>query len=264
MIHAPALAPAGELQVNTGLNSNLEPMINKLEYRVSLSEADRAAIRALPHQVRRFERNHFIVREYERATHSCVMLSGYSVRSKTVATGDRQILAVHMKGEMVDLQNSLLEVADHSVQMLTSGKVAMIPREEIIRIAFERPQVGRAMWIDTLVEGSIFREWIANVGRRDARTRIAHLLCEFALRLKIAGLGEQSGYELPMTQEQIGDATGLTSVHVNRTIKGLEADGVIERADPRSIHIGDWRKLAQVGDFDSNYLHLRPNEPALA
>ena len=120
------------------------------------------------------------------------------------------------------------------------------------------------MWLDTLVDGSIFREWIANVGRRDARTRLAHLLCEFSLRLNVAGLGEQTNYELPMTQEQLADATGLTAVHVNRTLKGLEAEGLIGRSNPRVIQIGDWRKLADVGDFNSNYLHLHDDEPAMA
>jgi CRP-like cAMP-binding protein len=148
--------------------------------------------------------------------------------------------------------------------MLTAGKVAMIPREEILGIAFERPEIGRAMWLDTLVDGSIFREWIANVGRRDARTRLAHLLCEFGMRLQHAGLGEETSYTLPMTQEQLGDATGLTSVHVNRTIKSLEAEGLIERVSPRSITIGDWKKLAGVGDFDSGYLHMKPDDPVLA
>ena len=250
--------------MSTSIPPPLEPMVRKLEYRATFDPPDREALLALPHVVRNYDRNETVVWEFEPATHTCVMLSGYSVRSKQVADGGRQIVAVHMKGEMVDLQNSLLDVADHSVQMLTAGKVAMIPREEILKIAFARPQIGRAMWTDTLVEASIFREWLANVGRRDARTRIAHLLCEFSLRLKIAGLGEQTGYELPMSQEQLGDTTGLTAVHVNRTIKRLEGDGLIDRADPRSIHIGDWRKLAQVGDFNSNYLHLRPDEPALA
>src|SRR5207237_214915 len=181
------------------------------------------AILALPLTVRTVERGQFLVRERELATHSCVMLSGYSIRSKVTATGDRQIVAIHMKGEIVDLQNSLLKVADHSVQMLTSGKVGMIPREAVIKLTMDRPTIGHAMWIDTLVDGSIFREWITNVGRRDARTRMAHLLCEFAVRLRIAGLGHDTRYELPMTQEQLADATGLTSVHVNRTIRGLEA-----------------------------------------
>lgn len=191
------------------------------------------------------------------------MLAGYSIRTKVTGNGNRQILAVHMKGDMVDLQNSILKKADHSVQMLTAAKVALIPREEIVRLAAERPQVGQAMWLDTLVEASIAREWIMNVGQRDARARISHLLCEFSLRLKLAGLGQDNLYELPMTQEQLADTTGLTPVHVNRTLKALEKDGLISRSTPRSIEIGDWRKLADVGDFDSNYLHLREGEPAL-
>jgi CRP-like cAMP-binding protein len=190
------------------------------------------------------------------------MLSGYSIRSKLTAAGGRQILAIHVKGECVDLQNSLLKVADHSVQMLTPGTVALIPREAVVRLTLDRPKIGHAMWIDTLVDGSIFREWIANVGRRDARTRVAHLLCEFALRLKSAGLGDETGYELPMTQEQLADTTGLTQVHVNRTLKALERDGLIQRASARAIDIGDWRKLADAGDFDSNYLHMRDDDPA--
>jgi CRP-like cAMP-binding protein len=229
-----------------------------------LSFEDRAALIALPHTIKNLHANDHVVREFDRPTQSCVMLSGYSVRHKIVAGGKRQIVAIHMKGEIVDLQNSYLGQADHAVQMLTAGKVAMIPVEEIDRIAFERPEIGRAMWIDTLVDGSIFREWISNIGRRDARTRLAHLLCEFSLRLEVAGLGQQTDYELPMTQEQLGDATGLTPVHINRTLQALEADGLIERATPRSIYIGDWRKLADVGDFNSAYLHMPESEPALA
>jgi CRP-like cAMP-binding protein len=251
---------------NTGPpgRSTLEPMLRKLEYWHKFDAVDRAALLGLPHTVRTLEQNHYIVRELDRATHSCVLLTGYAMRHKIVAGGARQICSVHMKGDLVDLQNSLLGTADHSVQMLTAGKVAMVPRDAICQVAFERPAIGRAMWTDTLVDGSIFREWIANVGRRDARTRVAHLLCEFSLRLKVAGLGEQNGYEMPMTQEQLGDATGLTSVHINRTLKGLEADELITRSTPRSIVVGDWRKLAEAGDFNSAYLHLQPSDPALA
>jgi CRP-like cAMP-binding protein len=243
--------------------STLEPLVRKLAYRVRLDAADREAILALPFQLRMIEPGHFMVRERELTTHSCLMLSGYSVRSKLTGDGNRQIVAIQMKGEMVDLQNSLLETADHSVQALTACKVAYIPRQELLRLASERPNVCRAMWIDSLVVGSISREWIVNVGRRDARTRVAHVLCEFSLRLKLAGLGQENHYELPMTQEQLGDVTGLTAVHVNRTMKALEADGLIDRIKRRGIHIGDWRKLADAGDFDSNYLHLRKDEPAL-
>ena len=252
----------GNLKDSDG--SALEPLIRKLAYRQRLSTEDRAAIRALPHSVKRFEPHHYIVRERDAATHSCLMVSGFSVRHKIVGGGHRQIVAIHMKGEMVDLQNSLLGTADHSVQMLTVGQVAMIPREEVVRIAFERPAVGKALWIDTLVDGSIFREWIANIGRRDARSRIAHLLCEFSLRLQHAGLSEEGEYHLPMTQEQLGDATGLTSVHVNRTIKALEAEGLISRISPRAITIGNWKELADAGDFDSGYLHMKGDDPVLA
>ena len=249
---------------STSKSSALGPLVDKLSYWSKLDAADRAAVLALPHSVKSVEQHHYIVRERDRSGSCCLMLSGFAVRHKIVGGGCRQIVAIHMKGEMVDLQNSLLEIADHSVQMLTTGEVAMMARDDLVKLAFERPAVGKALWFDTLVDASIFREWIANVGRRDARTRIAHVLCEIALRLKVAGLGEKYGYQLPMTQEQLGDVTGLTSVHVNRTLKLLEAEGLIQRVSPRSISIGDWKKLAEVGDFDSGYLHLREDEPALA
>lgn len=242
----------------------LEPMVRKLAYWVQLEAADRNAVLALPFKIKPMERHGYVVRERDKTTHSCVLLSGFAIRHKIVVGGARQIVAVHMKGDLVDLQNSFLRVADHSVQLLTESEVALIPREAIQRLAFERPNVGMALWLDSLVDASLFREWIANVGRRDAHTRIAHLLCEFSLRLKVAGLERADEYELPMTQEQIADCTGLTSVHVNRTLKTLEAERLIERRNSRTVTIGDWRKLADAGDFDSAYLHLREEEAALA
>jgi CRP-like cAMP-binding protein len=238
-------------------------MLLKLSYLYPLDSSDEKALLALPHRIREVAAHHYIVRERESATHCCLMLSGYSIRLKIVAGGARQIVAIHMKGDMVDLQNSMLGTADHSVQMLTKGEVAMIPREAIQQLAMERPRIGMAMWKDTLVDGSIFREWIANVGRRDSITRMAHVLCEFALRLKIAGLGKQDNYELPMTQDQLADVVGLTSVHVNRTLMALEEKLLISR-NKRSVIIGDWQKLADAGDFDPTYLHLPDGEPALA
>jgi CRP-like cAMP-binding protein len=119
-----------------------------------------------------------------------------------------------------------------------------------------------AMWYETLVEGSIFREWVLNIGRRDARTRIAHLLCEFAMRLEVAQLGQPTDYELPITQEQLADAVALTAVHVNRTLKRLEQEGLITRTR-RFISIVDWKELIKVADFEPRYLHLdRPARPS--
>ena len=244
--------------------SPLQPMVRKLACRAELDAADEAAIRNLPHRTKIIARNGYIAREREKTTHSCLLISGFAMRHKVVAEGERQIVAIHMKGDLVDLQNALLGVADHSVQMLTDSEVALIPHAAIRQLALERPVVGMAMWFDTLVDASVFREWVANVGRRDARTRIAHLLCEFSLRLKVAGLGDATDYELPMTQEHIADCTGLTPVHVNRMLKLLESENLIGRRTSRSVTIGDWNKLAKVGDFDSTYLHLREDEPALS
>lgn len=240
----------------------LELLLHRLRARHPLNHADSEALLALPHRVRWLEPRHYIVREREKATHCAVMISGFSIRHKVVAAGARQIVAVHMKGDPVDLQNSMLGTADHSVQMITAGDVVFIPREPIQQLALDHPRIAIAMWKDTLVDGSIFREWIANVGRRDGVTRLAHVLCEFAVRLKIAGLGEQRDYTLPMTQEQIADVLGLTPVHVNRTLMALEQQGLITR-DKRSVTIADWQKLADAGDFDTTYLHLNEAVPEL-
>jgi CRP-like cAMP-binding protein len=230
-------------------------MLRKLEYWASFSDSDREALLALPHSLKTMETGGFVVRDGDKPTHSCLLRSGFLYRHKIVGQGARQIVAIHMSGDMVDLQNSLLGTADHNVQALTRAEVAFIPREAIQEIAFTRPAIGAAMWYDTLVDGSIFREWIANIGRRDARTRLAHIFCEFALRLEAAGLGKQDEWELPMTQEQLADVTGLTPVHVNRMLRSLDAEGLISRSK-RSVVIEDWKGLAAVGDFQSGYLHM--------
>jgi CRP-like cAMP-binding protein len=153
------------------------------------------------------------------------------------------------------MQNSLLRTADHNVQALTDAEVVLISGQAIVALATARPNVAIAMWLDTLIDGSIFREWIANVGRRDARSKTAHILCEFALRQERAGLAPRSQYDLPMTQEQLGDALGLTPVHVNRTLRSLEQAGLISRKR-RTVTVSDWDGLRAAGDFDPAYLYL--------
>lgn len=233
----------------------LMPMLKKLQLWVPLAPEDCAAILALPHTIRHLQAHNFIAREGERPTHSCLLLSGYAFRHKVAGNGGRQIFSLHMRGDVVDLHNSILRRADHNVEALTAVEVALIPVEAIRDIAADRPQVGQAMWYETLVEAAIFREWTLNVGRRDARARTAHLLCEFALRLEVAGLGQASEFDLPMTQEQLADALSLTSVHVNRTLRYLAEEGWITRTK-RNLRIVDFRQLARVGDFDPDYLHL--------
>jgi CRP-like cAMP-binding protein len=111
------------------------------------------------------------------------------------------------------------------------------------------------MWYDTLVDASIFREWILNIARRDARARIAHVLCEFGVRLEALGLGDRTSYQFPMTQEQLADVTGLTTVHVNRSLMNLEDRGLLTRTQ-RYVAVADWARLKKAGDFDEAYLHL--------
>jgi CRP-like cAMP-binding protein len=233
----------------------LQPMVRKLQQWRLLDDEDIEAVLALPHRLLNFRPQEYIVREGDKPQHSCLILGGFAFRHKVAGNGGRQIFSIHMKGDLADLQNSLLRTADHNLQALTHVEAALIPVDAIQEVAFTRPAIGRAMWYETLVDSSIFREWTLNVGRRDARTRTAHMLCEFSYRLKAAGLGEHCDYELPMTQEQLADALALTSVHVNRTLKGLEQDGLIARSH-RAVRIDDWPRLAATGDFQSHYLHL--------
>ncbi len=243
--------------------SPLQPMLRTLKRHCDLSVDEQAAVLALPHQVRIIEGGNYMVREGAQPDHCLVILSGFCFRHKILGDGSRSISAIQMRGDMVDLHNVLLRVADHSVQALTRCEVAVIPTNAIRAVAATFPHIASALWHSTLVDGSIAREWTANVGRRNAPTRLMHLLCEFGIRLEDSGVGDRLSYELPMTQEQLADATGLTSVHVNRTLKELAARGLIDRR-VRYVAIADWKRAEEAGDFNSTYLHLAEQAPPLA
>lgn len=234
----------------------LAPMLRKLRLWAPLDAADEQLLLGLPHSIVTIGKQRALITEGDAISHCWVILSGYCVRYKIVGDGGRQILSIHMIGDLVDLQNALLGVADHGVQALTECRMAKIPIEALRQLSHARPTINDALWYDTLVDGSIHREWVANVGRRDAQTRVAHLLCEFALKLEAVHLGEQLDYELPMTQDQLADATGMTPVHVNRVLQALAKEGLIDRITPKSVLIGNWQKLAAAGDFNRAYLHL--------
>jgi CRP-like cAMP-binding protein len=242
--------------MTSGRRDSLEPMLRRLRLWVRLDVTDEEALLELPHEIVTIGKQRALISEGDLVTHCWLLLSGYCARYKIVGNGGRQIVSIHMTGDLIDLQNALLGVADHGVQALTQCEMAKIPVEAIRRLTDARPVIKDALWYDTLVDGSIFREWVANVGRRDSKTRIAHLLCEFALKLEAIHPGEQLDYELPMTQEQLADATGLTPVHVNRVLQILAKEGLIERVTSKSVQIGDWKMLAAAGDFDRAYLHL--------
>jgi len=241
--------------MSPGPEPTLQPMVRKLALWHSFDRDDIAALLALPHTLRSLKAGQLVAWDGDRPQHSCLLLSGFAFRHKIAGNGGRQILSIHMRGDVIDLHNAVLRIADHNIQMLTAGELAMIPSDAIHDIAAQRPNVAAAFWYETLVDGSVFREWLVNIGRRDARTRIAHLLCELALRQEVAGLGDRLTYEMPMTQEQLSDAVGLTPVHVNRMLMALGVDGLIAR-NHRSITILDWAALAKAGDFEPRYLHF--------
>jgi CRP-like cAMP-binding protein len=227
--------------------------------RSGLAEPDLAALRMLPFARRTVERDAFIAREGEEPTYCSLILEGCAFRQKVVRNGTRQIISFHFPGEFIDLQSCLLAVNDHGVQALGACSLAVVPRKALLALIAQRPVLARAAWLDTLIEGAIVREWVVNVGRRNARARIAHLLCELAIRLE-STTENGKAYHLPLTQEHIADATGLTSVHTNRTIQALRREGLFSLASGRLV-VHDWKALRSIGDFSELYLHRDVGQP---
>jgi CRP-like cAMP-binding protein len=219
-----------------------------------LTEDDLESIEAMPFAERAAPRESYLVREGEPTASCILLLDGFAYRQKLVSHGARQIISIHIPGEFIDLQNAMLDVADHNVQCLTRVHLGVISKPALLDLMAVRPNVRRAIWLDTLVDSSIFREWVVNVGRRDARARIAHLFCELIVRLRRSDGQDQQVWDFPMTQEQIADATGLTAVHTNRTLQAMRRDGLISLANGK-LSVLDWDKLAEVGDFNERYLH---------
>lgn len=230
-------------------------LIRKLGRLSALDDVDRCAISELPFRVATMPPGADLVREGERITQCCLLIEGYAFRYKVTANGGRQIVSFHLAGDVLDVQHLLLARADHSLQTLSDATVAWLPVTAVTALAEDRPRVGEALWRDSLIDASVFREWVLNVGRRDAKSRIAHMLCEFAVRREAAGLGTPERFDLPMSPAHIADATGLAPVQVNRMMKALTDDGLLER-NGRELKIADWDRMRRVADFDVDYLHL--------
>ncbi|MDP1027240.1 Crp/Fnr family transcriptional regulator [Sphingomonas sp. KR1UV-12] len=234
----------------------LHLLVRKLEGGVQLDAEQRQAIYALPHMIRATPAGTYLLREGDPPTICAVLVTGYALRHKITRHGVRQIVSLQIPGEALDFQHLSLHTADHNIQTLTQADLALVPMQAVHDLAARHPAIADAILRHVQIEASIAREWMVNIGRRTARERLAHLLCEFACRLDAQGLVNGEGYELPMTQEQIGDALGLTSVHVNRSIRALEEEGLITRAR-RVISFPDIQRLRSVADFNDLYLHLR-------
>jgi CRP-like cAMP-binding protein len=233
---------------------SLEKLLHKIRRLAPIDADDERAIRALRLRKEQTSARKYLVREGAVPTECCLLVDGYAQRSKVAADGGRQIVSFHVPGDMLDLQHLFLSRADHDVQTVTEATVAWVPMSDLRSLITERPIVGAAFWRDALIDASIFREWVLNVGRRDAKTRIAHMLCEFVVRNAAAGAGEPQGMTIPFTQEEIADATGLTPVHVNRMLRSLSEQGLLQRL-ARGLEVRDWAGLRNAASFDGAYLH---------
>jgi CRP-like cAMP-binding protein len=172
--------------MNANERDALGPLVRKLDRLGALTPADKAVLEALPFTVRQTPAGQYLVREGAPTTECCMLVTGYACRHKVAANGGRQIVSFHLAGDILDLQHLLLAVADHNVQTITDATVAWIPKVALKRAADGSARIADALWRDTLIDASIFREWVLNVGRRDARSRTAHMLCEFAARREAA------------------------------------------------------------------------------
>lgn len=230
-------------------------LLLKLEARDTLSDEERAILGAMFTDVRLVPAGNDIVREGERPGVSTLVVSGLAARYKLLHTGTRQITALHIAGDFVDLHSFLLKEMDHGVLAVAPCRVATVPHERLAEITVSQPHLTRLFWFLTLLDGAQHREWLVAMGRRSAIARFAHLLCELKVRMSVVGGGSGDGFVLPVTQADLSDILGLSSVHVNRVLQELRRDGLIAWKGAH-VSILDWNGLVDLAEFDDRYLHL--------
>lgn len=231
------------------------PLIRKLENFAPLCGDDKRALDALvAREVKRYGAREDVIHDGDRPEHVHVVLDGFACRYKTLEDGRRQVTAYFVPGDFCDLHVFILCAMDHSIGALTPCTVSLVPRGAVLGL-LARPALARALWWATLVDEAVLREWVVNVGRRDAHERVGHVLCELHLRLQAVGLADGGACELPLTQADLADALGLSIVHVDRTFQRLRAEGLIELRG-KHLTILDAARLRQAALFDPNYLHL--------
>lgn len=235
--------------------SAMEVFLSKLLAHSVLSEEEREEIAALPAMRVEVPVNRDLVRLGETVDHACLVERGLMGRFGQTKDGKRQFVSLHIPGEMPDLRSLMVPEANVSLNALTKSTVLRVPHGPLRDLEERYPAIAAAFSRDCVLQGEIVAQWLVNVGRRDSRTRMAHLLCEMAMRYGQPSPSPTSRYELPMTQEQLGDALALTSVHVNRTLGSLRDDGLVAFSKG-VVEIQDWNALAAVAEFDPAYLHL--------
>ena len=225
----------------------------RLAQHAPLSADEHQLIRSLPVRTRTAGPHEQLYREGEMNEQCFIILDGYAARYKLTANGDRQILAVLMRGDLINYEHLLGSVADHGVEALGRTQLAVVAVGVLDQAVQGAPGIARALSRAMLRDAAIQREWTTNVGRRDALGRLAHLLCELAVLQGEAGLGAPHRFHLPLTQTHLADCTGLTAVHVNRVLRSMRESGLI-RHHGRTLQIENWERLRSTADFRPGYL----------
>jgi CRP-like cAMP-binding protein len=232
-------------------------LIRKLKSLSTLDDIDVDAINQLPIRTRSVEAGADLISQGDVPAECCFVIDGWVCRYAMTMSGGRQIVAFHIPGDMPDRDSLHLRHLDHSVGAISVARVAFIPHAALARTLQERPNIATALWRDAVVDGGVFRQWLTSVGRRTARQRVAHLICEMFERMNSLGLADDDHFSFPVTQTQLGDALGLSSVHINRTVQELRTDGLISwKSTVVTIH--DEERLRHSADFDPAYLQLKP------
>lgn len=245
----PTLVP-GVKQFSSGL-----PVASKLDAFTRLSADDRKALAKLTHNTKYVDARRDLITEGDKPRYVHLVLEGWGARYKSLPDGKRQIVSLFLPGDFCDLNVYILKYMDHSIGAITRLKVAMITPDEMDALTAERPRITQALWWHELVTTAIQREWTLNLGQRTAYERLGHLLVELYLRLRTVGRAEDGRCDFPLTQTDLAEASGLTAVHVNRTLQELRGDGLIE-LERRQLRILDMQRLMDAASFNPNYLHL--------
>jgi CRP-like cAMP-binding protein len=239
--------------------SDAHPLLAKIESIFPLTGDEREALLHIPMQVTTLRADQDVVREGDCPSRSFLLLEGFACTFKVTGEGKRQILALHVPGDMPDIQSLHLKILDNSIGTMTPCRVGFIYHETLHQLCDRFPRLASAFWRHTLIDAAILREWMISNGRRQAYARMAHLLCELLTRMMAVRLAQDHACDLPVTQHGFGDALGLSTVHVNRILQELREAGLISL---RGSHLEalNWDGLKQAGDFDPTYLHLEERQ----
>lgn len=237
----------------------IDAHLAKLRARGDVSAEEERAIRDAVGEVREVLADQVVVRAFEDQENSTLLLDGILCRFKDMKGGQRQITELHVAGDFFDLHSFTLKYLDHGVMALTPARVASVPHTRIRALTERFPRLARLYWFGTNLDAAIHREWEVSLGRRPAKARLAALFSELQIRLEIVGLADKSGYDLPLTQADLGECMGLTNIHVNRTLRELREEGVVEFQRGR-VTILDLAALWREGEFDPRYLYLDKRE----